>query len=137
MGDREVSVVLGFWQKTDKGYLPDLLFRNCNLYLANIGVDMILSYPWLKGKKMGIYPHLNALGISLGNYHRYITGVEDATKGGLLSRITVFNLAHLMKLPIARRKRHHHLIPRRMRRRTIAIKLSRCPRVRPLNQLIS
>ena len=50
-GDREVDTVLNFRQQLDGKMLPETLNLKCPFYLADIGIDMILSYPWLAEKR--------------------------------------------------------------------------------------
>ena len=60
-GKREAGLTLCF--STNK---PDYRgqFKWCTsgkFYEAKIQVDLIISYPWLQKKKLGVFPHLEGL----------------------------------------------------------------------------
>ena len=62
-GDRETELKI-FFSKTDldgKGH--EKRDFCANFHVASIGVDAILSYPWLKEHKIGVFPHLESLAL--------------------------------------------------------------------------
>ena len=62
-GDKMVSLQLEFrLSGKSKGAMDFALFEG-EFYEANIDVDMILSYPWLRENRLGVFPHHNALAI--------------------------------------------------------------------------
>ena len=62
-GERVVSLQLEFQVTgTSKGAREFALFEG-EFYEASIDVDMILSYPWLRENRLGVFPHHNALAI--------------------------------------------------------------------------
>ena len=62
-GDRETSVKLRFEKVAHDGKVEKQKPLRANFHLADTGVDAILSYPWLKETKVGIFPHLKSLAI--------------------------------------------------------------------------
>ena len=60
-GDKKVEMEIGFQVQEWKNERPSNLFLKGSFYVASIGLDAILSYPWLKQNKLGVYPHLQAL----------------------------------------------------------------------------
>ena len=66
----DVVVDLGlYFEVVENGYVQPLpIFLNAEFYAAEIEVDDILSYPWLKGNQMGVFPHLEALALDQPNF---------------------------------------------------------------------
>ena len=60
-GGRCTTVDLSFVQVIDRNILPEKFVCPAEFYEAQIDVDAILSYPWLREHKIGVYPHLCAL----------------------------------------------------------------------------
>ena len=60
-GRRVVQTTLGFRHVVHGETMPEYFWRECQFYEADITVDAILSFPWLKGNRVGVFPHLNAL----------------------------------------------------------------------------
>ncbi len=61
----DVVVDLGlFFEVVENGYAhPQPIFLKAEFYAAEIEVDAILSYPWLRENQMGVFPHHDALAI--------------------------------------------------------------------------
>ena len=62
-GDRETTLRLRFEMVTHDGKVERQKPLKANFHLADIGVDVILAYPWLMATKVGIFPHLKSLAI--------------------------------------------------------------------------
>ena len=62
-GERCCKLNFYFRQEVDGENLPYPLSKNAEFYEANIGLDAILSYPWLEENKIGIFPHHGALAV--------------------------------------------------------------------------
>ena len=62
-GDQETTLRLHFNKTTQKGKVEKRRNVTGLFYTADIGVDAILSYPWLRDAKIGIFPHLNSLAL--------------------------------------------------------------------------
>ena len=59
-GRREVDLSLTFWSVSEgQGGQPWV--SDASFYEADILMDAILSYPWLRDKRLGVFPHLGAL----------------------------------------------------------------------------
>ena len=54
-GDRETKVTLFFARVEATGQNKGVEKYEADFHVANIGVDAILSYPWLKSKKSEFY----------------------------------------------------------------------------------
>ena len=63
-GERVAETSLGFRQILEGHPLDEFLWKNAIFYEADIQVDAILSYPWLRGQKIGVFPHLRALAMT-------------------------------------------------------------------------
>ena len=51
-----------YFEVVENGFVhPQPIFLNAEFYAAEIEVDAILSYPWLKENQMGVFPHHEAL----------------------------------------------------------------------------
>jgi hypothetical protein len=62
-GQLEVAMTLTFGAKSLEGdTLPEWSTQG-TFHEADIQVDAILSYPWLKERFLGVFPHLEALAI--------------------------------------------------------------------------
>ena len=55
-GDTCVDITIKFLQEVDNEFLPDTLTRKAIFYKADIKLDAIISYPWLRKKKMEFSP---------------------------------------------------------------------------------
>ena len=62
-GDKAVQITMGFKQVFDGRLQPDLAVFEGTFFHAAIEVDMILSYPWLRENKLGVFAHHNSLAI--------------------------------------------------------------------------
>jgi hypothetical protein len=62
-GQMDVAMTLTFGARSLEGEtLPEWSTQG-TFHEANIQVDAILSYPWLKDRFLGVFPHLEALAI--------------------------------------------------------------------------
>lgn len=83
-GDKTVEIELHF-QEEREGILSSnpLCFR-AEFYVAEIDVDMILSYPWLRQNQVGVFPHHDALAIDTPYFallHGWKSGCRAPEKG--------------------------------------------------------
>ena len=60
-GQKETELGMRFQTVGASGERGRRLIVNGTFHLADIGVDVILSYPWLREKKIGVFPHHAAL----------------------------------------------------------------------------
>jgi hypothetical protein len=60
-GDKTIPLKLAFRHMVDSELIPGIKWEEATFYEAEIQVDAILSYPWLKKNKIGIFPHRLAL----------------------------------------------------------------------------
>ena len=63
-GERVTETSLGFRQVVEGHPLDEFLWKKAIFYEADIQVDAILSFPWLRMKKIGVFPHLRALAVA-------------------------------------------------------------------------
>ena len=62
-GDKIVQLSMAFTQVFDGCQQPDLAVFEGIFFRAAIEIDMILSFPWLRENKLGVFAHHNALAI--------------------------------------------------------------------------
>ena len=60
-GSKETSLCLCLRTHTEEGQEEGQWCCETSFHEAEIGVDAILSYPWLKGLKVGVFLHIKAL----------------------------------------------------------------------------
>jgi hypothetical protein len=63
LGGGDFVVNLGlFFEAVEDGYpLPEPIYFQAEFYAAEIEIDAILSYPWLRENGVGVFPHHDAL----------------------------------------------------------------------------
>ena len=84
-GEKVTSLHVAFAREEKKGgFHKGFLRCEIHAYVASIDVDMILSYPWLKENKIGLFPHLNALALVHANQTllRVVRGPVEKTEVG-------------------------------------------------------
>ena len=70
-GDRTLGVEMIFQKETDSKNIHQKHWVNAEFYEADITVDAILGFPWMDQKKIGVFPHLDALAM-VGNKRQVI-----------------------------------------------------------------
>ena len=60
-GDRSVTLQVGLRGESVKSGQLTPLYLPGEFYEAEIDLDMILSYPWLREHALGVFPHLGSL----------------------------------------------------------------------------
>ena len=76
-GSRSTALDISFVQVREHEILPDACIIHGEFYEADIDVDAIISYPWLSGQSVGVYPHLCALSILTPSHTLLYGSIRD------------------------------------------------------------
>ena len=94
----DVAMTLTFGARSLEGEtLPEWSTQGI-FHEANIQVDAILSYPWLKDRFLGVFPHLEALAI-LEEPLLLLQSYVPEEGGTIALKRTVENFFRIFRLP--------------------------------------